>query len=122
MYNKIVSSNWIKTAFLLGVVGMMSYTTWHAIYTATNDPILAWLGLFLFDAGAWSSYPQAGYDLPLRTVRPENHFLALPSPYQDADAEAQRAQTRGASLQDSLDAYSEELAGTAQAKRASTSP
>ena len=63
-------------------------------------------------SGAWSSYPQAGYDLPLRTVRPENHFLALPSPYQDADAEAQRAQTRGASLQDSLDAYSEELAGT----------
>src|SRR5687768_1720320 len=56
MYNKIVSSGWIKTAFLLGVLGFMGYTTYHAVYSATSDTVIAWLSLFLFDAGAFASY------------------------------------------------------------------
>jgi hypothetical protein len=71
MYNKIVSSQWIKSAFLLGVAGMLGYTTWTAVHKATGDPILSWLSLFLFDIGAFCSYRMYVGDAegaPQRTV------------------------------------------------------
>jgi hypothetical protein len=54
--NKNIMSGWVKTLFLYGVIGFMAYTTWHAVYLATNNKILATLSLFLFDGGAYAGY------------------------------------------------------------------
>jgi hypothetical protein len=54
--NKKVSSEWIKTIFLYGVIGFMGYVTFSAVMKATGDYILAGLSLFLFDGGAYAGY------------------------------------------------------------------
>ncbi|MEM7309994.1 MAG: FAD-binding oxidoreductase [Planctomycetota bacterium] len=65
-------------------------------------------------AGPWSRelLSRAGYELPLKIVRPENHFLGLPHSYREVEGDAEElAAGRGVNLEDPLEAISEELAG-----------
>jgi hypothetical protein len=51
-----VSSNWIKTIFLYGVIGFMGYMTYTAVMMALGNRVVALLSIFLFDGGAYSGY------------------------------------------------------------------
>jgi hypothetical protein len=51
-----VYASWALAIFFLGVTALMGYTTWHAVFNATHDPIMSWLSLFVFDAGAFAGY------------------------------------------------------------------
>ena len=66
-------------------------------------------------AGPWSRALLArhGHGLPLRNMRPENHFLRLPHTYHEAtEVEDKTGDPRGVNLEDPLEAISEELSGT----------
>jgi hypothetical protein len=52
---KIVS-NGIVDAFVYGIFIFMGYMTWHSIYNVMGDKWMAWLGLLLFDGGAYAGY------------------------------------------------------------------
>lgn len=56
MNQKNVYAGWILGIFFLGVAALMAYTTWHAVYNGTQDKVMAWLSLFVFDAGAYAGY------------------------------------------------------------------
>jgi hypothetical protein len=57
MNQKSVLSDWIRKIFMAGVLGFMSYNTWHAIAKVQPDEVwMAWLGMFLFDFGAFAGY------------------------------------------------------------------
>ncbi|MCZ6596005.1 MAG: FAD-binding oxidoreductase [Planctomycetota bacterium] len=69
-------------------------------------------------AGPWSRrlLADAGVDLPLRVVRPENHFLGLPTSYRDVDALEgdEESPESGVDLEDPLEKISEQLSGPEQ--------
>lgn len=64
-------------------------------------------------AGAWSHrlLAEAGVELPLRAVRPENHFIDLPRTYHEAEQDGSARGEGSVDLEDPLEALSEQLSG-----------
>jgi len=63
-------------------------------------------------AGPWSAklLKPIGVDLPLRTVRPESHFVRLPTSYHETTG-GDRVSELGVDLEDPLEALSEQISG-----------
>jgi glycine/D-amino acid oxidase-like deaminating enzyme len=76
-------------------------------------------------AGPWSRrlLATAGWELPLRVVRPENHFLRLPVSYHETMPDAEGVHTLGGvDLEDPLEAISEQISGQGSVEEARIHP